>query len=61
MIHTPVLLNEVLKAFEGIKNGTIIDCTLGYGGHSSAILRQNKNIKLIGFDRDLEAVNYSKK
>lgn len=61
MIHTPVLLNEVLKAFEGIKNGTIIDCTLGYGGHSSAILRQNKNIKLIGFDRDLEAINYSKK
>ncbi|MCZ6157603.1 16S rRNA (cytosine(1402)-N(4))-methyltransferase RsmH [Campylobacter ureolyticus] len=61
VIHTPVLLNEVLKAFNDIKNGTIIDCTLGYAGHSSAILRQNKNIKLIGFDRDLEAINYSKK
>ncbi|GKH60889.1 ribosomal RNA small subunit methyltransferase H [Campylobacter ureolyticus] len=60
MIHTPVLLNEVLKAFNDIKNGTIIDCTLGYGGHSSAILKQNQSVKLMGFDRDLEAINYSK-
>nr|WP_244079656.1 16S rRNA (cytosine(1402)-N(4))-methyltransferase RsmH [Campylobacter ureolyticus] len=60
VIHTPVLLNEVLKAFNDIKNGTIIDCTLGYGGHSSAILKQNQSVKLMGFDRDLEAINYSK-
>ncbi|WP_298790136.1 16S rRNA (cytosine(1402)-N(4))-methyltransferase, partial [uncultured Campylobacter sp.] len=32
--HVPVLLNEVLQAFEDIKSGVIVDCTLGYGGHS---------------------------
>lgn len=60
MIHFPVLLKEVLKAFNGINEGVIIDCTLGYGGHSSAILKQNQSVKLMGFDRDLEAINYSK-
>lgn len=59
MIHTPVLLNEVLYAFKDIDDGIIIDCTLGYGGHSEAILKQNKNVKIIACDRDTEAIEYS--
>ena len=61
MIHTPVLLNEVLDVFKDIKNGTIVDCTLGYAGHTRALLKANKNIKMICFDRDIEAINHSKK
>lgn len=61
MIHTPVLSNEVLEAFKEIKSGTIVDCTLGYAGHSSLILEQNGGINLVGCDRDKTAAEYSTK
>ena len=48
--HIPVLLNEVLDSFKEIKSGIILDCTLGYGGHSEAILRSNPNLKIIACD-----------
>ena len=57
--HVPVLLDEVLQAFEDIKSGAIIDCTLGYGGHSGAILEQNQNVNLIACDQDEEAIKFS--
>ena len=59
--HIPVLLHEVIASFEGIDEGCIIDCTLGYGGHSEALLEQNPHIKLIGCDQDEEALSFSKK
>ncbi|PKN14404.1 MAG: 16S rRNA (cytosine(1402)-N(4))-methyltransferase, partial [Deltaproteobacteria bacterium HGW-Deltaproteobacteria-24] len=37
--HTPVLFNEVLEAFKTINEGYIIDCTLGYAGHSEGLLK----------------------
>ena len=57
--HIPVLLEEVLSAFSGIKSGVIVDCTLGYAGHSNAILERNKDINLIACDRDEEAIEFS--
>ena len=57
--HVPVLLDEVLQAFADIKSGAIVDCTLGYGGHSSAILEQNQNVNLIACDQDEEAIKFS--
>ncbi len=59
--HIPVLLEEVKEAFRGIDDGVVIDCTLGYGGHSEALLEQNPNIKLIGCDQDEEALSFSQK
>jgi 16S rRNA (cytosine1402-N4)-methyltransferase len=59
--HVPVLLNEVKVAFIDIKDGYIVDCTVGYGGHSSAMLEQNPNIKMICCDQDEEAIEFSKK
>lgn len=56
--HIPVLLNEVLDSFKEIKSGIILDCTLGYGGHSEAILRSNPNLKIIACDRDDDALNF---
>ena len=56
-----MLLDEVLKAFADIKSGAIVDCTLGYGGHSSAILEQNQNVNLIACDQDEEAIKFSSK
>lgn len=57
--HIPVLPNEVLKAFESLTSGTLIDCTLGFGGHSELLLRQKPEISLIGIDRDAEAFAFA--
>ncbi len=59
--HTPVLLKEVIDSFKDIKSGYFVDCTLGYAGHSKAILEEFNYIKHIGIDRDSEALNFSKK
>jgi 16S rRNA (cytosine1402-N4)-methyltransferase len=59
--HIPVLLNEVVELFSSINKGYFIDCTLGFGGHSEAILKNLPNIKLIGIDQDIEAINFAKK
>jgi len=59
--HIPVLLDEVKKVFKDIKDGYIVDCTVGYGGHSEALLEQNPKIKLICCDQDIVAINFSKK
>lgn len=58
-LHTPVLLEPVLEAFKHINNGTIVDCTLGYGGHSKAILDSNKKLKIIACDKDNMALKFS--
>ena len=61
--HIPVLLNEVITLFkENMSNeGYFVDCTLGFGGHSEAILENFPNIKLIGIDQDIEAMEFAKK
>lgn len=59
--HIPVLFNEVVDTFKNVEDGYIIDCTLGYGGHSWGILNSNPNVKLICNDQDDEALNFSNK
>jgi len=59
--HIPVLYREVVDTFSNIESGIIIDCTMGYGGHSSMILESNPNIKLIAIDQDQTAIDFSKK
>ncbi len=59
--HIPVLYREVIDTFEGITDGIIIDCTMGYGGHSSLILENNPNVKLIAIDQDQTAIDFSTK
>ena len=57
--HIPVLYREVVEVFEDIEDGIVIDCTMGYAGHSSMILESNPNIKLIGIDQDQTAIDFS--
>ncbi len=57
--HVPVLYTQVVDTFKDIKSGIIIDCTMGYGGHSSMILEANPNIKLIAIDQDQTAIDFS--
>ena len=57
--HIPVLYREVINSFESINEGIIIDCTMGYAGHSSMILKANPNITLIAIDQDQTAIDFS--
>jgi len=60
--HIPVLLNETVNIFKNMnKNGYFVDCTLGFGGHSEAILENFPEIKLIGIDQDIDALEFAKK
>lgn len=59
--HIPVLLNEVLEGLNIKKDGVYVDCTMGGGGHSSEILKRLSNEgRLIGFDKDMDAINVCK-
>lgn len=57
--HIPVLYREVVDAFSPCKGGTVIDCTMGYGGHTSLLLENNPDITLIGIDQDPTAIAFS--
>lgn len=51
--HLPVLLDEVIHALQIKRGQTIVDCTLGLGGHSAAMLsRIYPGGRLIGLDVD---------
>ena len=55
--HVPVLLEEVLEYLNVRPGGVICDVTLGFAGHSSEIAKRlGGRGKLIGFDRDPEAM-----
>lgn len=58
--HIPVLLEEVIGGLNLKDDAVVVDGTLGGAGHSSNILKRYNGIKLIAFDRDIEAINFSK-
>lgn len=54
--HISVLLKESVDALNVNDNGIYADGTLGGGGHSYEILSRSDKAKVIGIDRDKEAV-----
>lgn len=58
-MHKSVLLDESIEGLNIKEDGTYIDCTLGYGGHSEAILKRIKRGWLFAFDKDDSAIKYS--
>ena len=59
-MHYSVLLEESIKHLNLKENSVIVDCTLGYAGHSSKVLKEIKKGFLFAFDQDDEAIKYSK-
>lgn len=58
-IHTPVLLErciELLAPALQHDGAILVDATLGMGGHSEAFLERFGNIRLVGLDRDTDAL-----
>ncbi len=60
-MHESVLLKETIENLNLKKDSIVVDCTLGYGGHSSEILKKIPNGHLYAFDQDEQAINYSDK
>ena len=59
--HVPVLLEESLNFLNVRAGGVMVDCTLGFGGHSLAIAKRlGAAGKLICFDRDEQAMELAK-
>ncbi len=57
--HVPVLLERVLELLAPTLNevgAVVVDATLGLGGHSAALLAAHPQLRLIGLDRDPEAL-----
>lgn len=54
--HVTVLLNEAVEQLNIREDGIYVDCTLGGGGHSSAILSRLKSGHLYAFDQDQTAI-----
>ena len=60
-IHVPVLTEKVTEMLVWDRSGIYVDGTIGGGGHARAILdRLDESGRLIGMDRDLEAVSVSR-
>lgn len=57
--HTPVLLAQCVQYLNLQKGGVYVDCTLGGGNHSLALLQACPDIQLYGFDQDAEAIRES--
>jgi len=53
-MHIPIMKDEVVDILNVRAGGFYIDCTLGAGGHSRAMLE--KNAVVLGIDRDIEAI-----
>ena len=59
MTHDPVLLEEALLFLRPERGGTYVDCTLGLGGHTEALVARGA-ARVIGIDRDDDALAIAK-
>jgi 16S rRNA (cytosine1402-N4)-methyltransferase len=52
-MHLPIMVREILEVLRPAPGATVVDCTLGYGGHAREILRRiQPGGRLIGLDVD---------
>ncbi|MGB0114730.1 MAG: 16S rRNA (cytosine(1402)-N(4))-methyltransferase RsmH [Ilumatobacteraceae bacterium] len=55
--HRPVMVDEITAAFTTVPAGTIVDATLGGGGHTAALLDARDDLDVIGIDQDPDALD----
>ena len=59
MTHVPVMTAEVLQHLQPERGGVFLDCTVGLGGHATALLEHGA-ARLIGLDRDTDALSQAR-
>src|SRR5687767_1023307 len=57
-MHEPVMVAEALEHLAPARGGLFVDCTVGYGGHTRALLDAGAT-RVIGFDRDQDALAHA--
>ncbi len=63
-MHTPVLTGRVLELLAPtltVPGAVVVDATLGLGGHTAALLAEFPGVRVIGLDRDLDALAHSER
>ncbi len=58
--HRSVLLRETIELLAAKRGGLFVDCTVGLGGHSDAILQASSDAQVLGIDRDEEALELAR-
>ena len=54
--HQPVMVDEIVAQFAAVPSGWVLDATLGGGGHAARILEAHKHLRILGLDRDTDAL-----
>jgi len=59
--HEPVLFSEIIEYLRpAVDEGTLVDATVGLGGHSEGLLERYPRCRLIAIDRDPQALQRSR-
>ncbi|HUV18142.1 MAG TPA: 16S rRNA (cytosine(1402)-N(4))-methyltransferase RsmH [Ilumatobacteraceae bacterium] len=54
--HAPVMVDEITAVFASVPAGTVVDATLGGGGHTAALLDSRVDLDVLGIDQDQDAL-----
>jgi 16S rRNA (cytosine1402-N4)-methyltransferase len=54
--HVPVMVDEVVDLLGPVPPGTVLDATVGGGGHARALLEAHEHLAVVGLDQDPAAV-----
>ena len=55
--HAPVMVDEITAIFSTVPSGTVVDATLGGGGHTAALLDSRDDLDVLGIDQDADALD----
>jgi 16S rRNA (cytosine1402-N4)-methyltransferase len=55
--HLPVMVHEIVEVFATVPPGVVVDATVGGGGHGRALLGAHPSLRLLGIDRDVDALS----
>ena len=58
-VHKPVLRDRVVAWLAPTAPGLLVDATVGLGGHAEALLQAAAGLRLVGLDRDPEAIEHA--
>ncbi|MEW6155750.1 MAG: 16S rRNA (cytosine(1402)-N(4))-methyltransferase RsmH [Actinomycetota bacterium] len=54
--HQPVMVEEIVDLIRPVPAGTVVDATVGMGGHARALLSDLGHVRLVGIDQDADAL-----
>ena len=54
--HQPVMVDEIVDLLGPVPPGTVVDATVGGGGHAAALLAASPHVRVAGLDRDPDAI-----